>query len=631
MKVPADLRKAISFDLETAGVLREYALQPWRVRQKKAWISTYSSTICDGSGSPQHLNAVFPSRDDLRGILQLAIDQRRPVLGWNITFDIAWLLAYGLEDQVFAVKWIDGMRLWRHLRIEPEYDANRANKKTYRLKGPGGAIDTFAPIMNGYDDGIDYQAETPEELAKLLRYNDLDTLGAYIATQTIWSQLKPKQRVAAWIEMDMLPFVSQANLRGMNVDGKAVLAAWKHTSKVAEDMSAALAADGVTEAVLRSPKQLEVLMFDEWGLRPLKKTGAGARSTDKTTLHELAPFDPRAKMLRDWREAINLKTKFVQSITASVAYNEDGRVHPEAILFGTYSGRLTYTSTQGRNRDKRQTGFALHQMKNASMYRSMIVAPPGHSIIEVDAAGQEFKLMAILSGDPTMLQLCMPGEDPHSFMGSKIDPDPAHDYQWVMANKDGAAKLVRKGGKVANLSLQYRTSWRKLMTVARVQYDIPMTESEAQYNHSAYLATYFGVPVYWNRQIQRGMQLGYAETLAGRRVRVVGDWVRSNKNLWAMQSTMINYPVQGSGAEQKYLAISVLKSYLLAERVQFAFDLHDGLYFYVKTEKAEKVGRTIKAMLDNMPYERAWNFKPPVPLTFDLKIGPNWGALKEVQ
>ncbi len=55
----------------------------------------------------------MPSRVVLAAILQNAIDEDRCIVGWNITFDIAWLIAYGLRDLVMQVKWIDGMRLTR--------------------------------------------------------------------------------------------------------------------------------------------------------------------------------------------------------------------------------------------------------------------------------------------------------------------------------------------------------------------------------------------------------------------------------------------------------------------------------------------------------------------------------------
>jgi DNA polymerase I-like protein with 3'-5' exonuclease and polymerase domains len=135
------------------------------------------------------------------------------------------------------------------------------------------------------------------------------------------------------------------------------------------------------------------------------------------------------------------------------------------------------------------------------------------------------------------------------------------------------------------------------------------------------------VPRYWDRTIQQVKQQGYAETLAGRRVQVVGDW--SGKDGWQMESTAIIYPIQGTGADQKYLAFKVLKDYIININAYFAWDLHDGIYLYVPDDKVEQAAVEITRLLNNLPYREAWDFTPSIPLPWDCKYGPGWGGLKE--
>jgi DNA polymerase-1 len=218
-------------------------------------------------------------------------------------------------------------------------------------------------------------------------------------------------------------------------------------------------------------------------------------------------------------------------------------------------------------------------------------------MIEFDAAGQEFRWMAIASGDPVMLKMCQPGEDAHSYMGAQIEGIAYRTLMQRINEGDLLAKPIRKLGKLANLSLQYRTSARKLMTVARVQYDLPMELSQAQHIHETYLRTYVRVLPYWNTQIAQTKKQGYVETFAGRRVYVDGDW--SGNFGWSMGSTAINYRIQGTGADQKYLALSVLRPYV-----------------------------EMKYLLDNLPYKKAWGFEPPIPLPWDCHVGKSWGEMK---
>jgi DNA polymerase-1 len=247
--------------------------------------------------------------------------------------------------------------------------------------------------------------------------------------------------------------------------------------------------------------------------------------------------------------------------------------------------------------------------------------------MEFDAAGQEFRWMAEASRDDTMLELCLPGEDPHSYMGARIARVDYRTLIELVHQNDKPAKGHRQLGKVANLSLQYRTSAPKLRTVARVQYQLPMTKDESQYIRTTYINTYRGVPQYWDRQIAMTKRTGYVETLAGRQVQVRGNWAGDFG--WSMGSTAINYRIQGTGADQKYLALSVLRPYITRIGAYFAWELHDGIYFYVPDAMVPRAAVEIKAILDNLPYQKAWGFTPSIPLPWDCKAGKSWGNLKE--
>jgi DNA polymerase I-like protein with 3'-5' exonuclease and polymerase domains len=929
--------KFVAFDFETSGTSPAYALQPWRVETGEAWVT--SLVWCERvRGRIVPHGGLNPSRDMMRDMLERAIARDQYLVGWNTAFDISWLLAYGLEDLVFKARWLDGMLLWRHWFIEPEYDTDRPNKRSYGLKA---CVAEVLPEHAGYEEDIDFHSTAPEDLARLHAYNTRDTIFTLRLTRHWWQKLaaEPQRLKAALIEARMLPHVALANLRGVPVD---TVAARHLSAKLANDAAALLeelAPHGVTEQIIRSPTQLARLLFDDWRLPVLKentgrKTGKVSRATDKETLHELAFVDPRARKLREYREALNNRTKFTEALLASAEYNGDGRTRPMAHIFGTYcvpgnvevltregwcrldewtggeimqarpdlsleflpaerhvgdltagwvhvqqksfnclftpehtvpylaqktwrwrtvpaarllqgevknipvagyaqitgsitpeqmrvlvaiqadgyvtdrytkftlvkprkvarlkslldavgvryrvstyssypdrteiviaksfrpgwmsaerkvfgpwvldtslaglqafidevrrwdgseradggfkyvssieqnvdwvltvaaltgrkasrrapqaqgryrplycchisdarpiraispryarwveapqqafcavtqtgfwlarshgqifitgnSGRLTYSSRQGSGASAVQTGFALHQMKRDKLFRATLQAPPGYTIVEVDAAGQEFRWMAIASGDETMLQLCLPGEDAHTFMGAQIK---GMDYRTLMAlveADDPDARNARQLGKVANLSLQYRTSAAKLCTVARVQYNLPMELPEAMWIHKTYQASYKQVPIYWQKQISMTKRLGYVETFAGRRVQVTGDW--EGRQGWAMGSTAINYRIQGTGADQKYLAIAVLSSYLREVGAYFAWDLHDGIYMFVPTPAVSRFVAEVPKLLAGLPYRQAWGFSPPIPLPWDIKVGPTWGALKEVK
>jgi len=409
--------QTISFDFETSGELPEYALQPWRVSSGKAWPTSLVWAYRDPT--PQIKGGLWPNRGQMEQMLNYAINTNTPILGWNTAFDISWLLAYGLKDKVMQVRWLDGMLLWRHLFIEPEYE-NRQNRFSYGLKE---GVRKFLPQHAGYEEDVDFHSTDPAELEKLHKYNVRDVVFTARISKMIWDQLDETQRNCAMVEAECLPLVAEANLNGMLVDTVTTHELRQYLTDRANDLLEELEPHGITEKVVRSPKQLSELIFDVWKLPVIKenvskKTGKVSRSTDKEVMHELSFKDDRAAKVKQYREALNNRTKFADALLKSADYNENGRTHPSAKIFGTYSGRFTYASKQGRGKDERQTGFALHQEKRDPMYRDVLTSPPGHTLVEFDAAGQEFRWMAIASGDPTMLSLCQPGEDAHSFMGA---------------------------------------------------------------------------------------------------------------------------------------------------------------------------------------------------------------------
>lgn len=642
-----DDEKIVATDLETSGKLPEYALQPWRLPRGDAWITSGSMIRFDAQqGLVAHLSQLFPTKDQLKQMLLDAVANDWVVLGWNIAFDIGFLMSLGqdMEDLCFKVRWLDGMLVERHYDIEPEYEFATAKhkKKSYALKGTAekpGAVQRWIPTFDGLDEDVDFHAVDPESLARLQIYNDRDNVRAWTITKLIWAKLTPAQRRAIMIEAEALPLVAQANLHGLVIDQ---LTARHLGEKLDLDAAARLhelAPDGMTEVIVRSPAKLGNLMFNDtdnggWGL-PVLKTNKSkvegkedSRSTDKEVLHELSFIDPRARRIKLYREALNARGKFCESVLESVAYNEDGCTHPIARIFSTYTGRMTVSSKQGKGKTERPIGFALHQMKREAEFREIVTIADGYDLVEFDAAGQEYRWMAIASGDQTMLNLCHDGEDAHSFMGAQIV---GMDYQEMLRRvkaEEKAAGQNRYLGKFANLSLQYRTSARKLRSKARVDYDIPLEMPEAYRIHKTYQQVYPGVPVYWERQIAIVKQLGYVETFGGNRVQVVGDWNGSWG--WSMGSTAINARIQGTGADQKHLAMAVIKGYLNQIGARFLFDLHDGLYIAIPSVIREKAVIELKRLLDNLPYQQAWGFTPPIPMPWDCKAGKAWGRMNKV-
>jgi DNA polymerase I-like protein with 3'-5' exonuclease and polymerase domains len=624
---------ALGFDVETWGELQEYALQPFRSVSGLAGVR--AASFAKGEAVTGLLN---PAVEKIRGALKTAASKGMYVTGWNITFDAAWCIAAGLEEEVFACKWLDAMLLWRHWFIKPEGENVPTNKrKSYALKA---ALAEFFPDQGEFKEFDDFQATDEESLQKLLLRNKGDALFTLKLAQLFWSRLNERQRNAALIEARCIPMVARTLIQGITsnaVEAKSLSSKLMVDAKRIHAELLKLSPEAA-EVNFGSPKQLQDLLYKTWGLPQTRNSKKGAPSTDKYALFDLAPLDPRARMLKELREAKNNRTKYAEATLKSLEYNGDGCTRPAARIFGTYTGRMTYNSRQKSHNGQKQVilpvGVALHQWKRGKDYRRLIQVPEGYTLAEFDFSGQEFRWMAVASKDETMLSLCLPGEDAHSYMAAAIHEMDYRELIALVGKGDAAAELIRKLGKFANLSFQYRVSARTATLKARVDYELDIDEPFVKQILSVYKQTFSGVggqPTqkdggYWGDQIQKCKGLGYAETFAGRRVQLLGYW--SGDDRWPLESTAINYPIQGTGADQKYLAMAVLRNLLPKYESHFYFELHDGLFVIIPDRNVQAAAAEIKQALSNLPYKKAWGVNLPISFPVDAKVGPTWGDLK---
>jgi DNA polymerase I-like protein with 3'-5' exonuclease and polymerase domains len=629
-----DLTRCVAFDVETQGDEDLFALQPFRHLQGAARVSAATFAWVEAPKTLKTDCILYPQNDWLQANLDRFSGRR--MVAWNAVFDAAWLIALGFEKEVFAYQWLDPMLLWRHAVVEPEGDEiPKAKRKSYALEA---AMHEFFPEFSDFKDFKDFQATDAEALKGLLNRNRMDTIFTVKFAEMFWNMLDDRQQRAALLEAACIPMVAKTRILGITANNEAAQSLQIALTKEYDENYRKLLEiyPQIVDVNLGSSPQLATLFFDTWGLPCLKQTKPsktkpeGSRSTDKYVLYDLAATYPEAALVKNCREAKNNTTKYAVATQKSLEYNGDGCIRPEAKVFSTYTGRMSYGSKQGKGKAERPVGIALHQMKRGKDFRRLIAVPEGYTLEEFDFSGQEFRWMAVASKDETMLSLCAPGEDAHSYMGAQIA---LVDYRQLIERvhaEDKEAENQRKLGKFSNLSFQYRISAAKATVKARVEYGLDVNETFIGGVQSTYKRTYPGILDYWRNQVMKCKQVGYAETYAGRRVQLKGSWVGRDK--WGLESTAINYPIQGTGADQKYLALAVLRNYLPQIGGYFYFELHDGLFLLIPTHKAQTEAVKIKHMLSNLPYKEAWGVDLPIQFPVDAKLSDqSWGDLKELK
>ena len=199
-----DWSKCYGFDLETHGDQTGYGLQPCRMLKGQANIKAASISCQDAP-----VGVLWPDKAALKAML--AVDGY--LVGWNVVFDAAWCIAAGLEQEVFAAKWLDGMLLWRHAVVEPEgEDIPASKRKKYSLEA---AMKEFFPEHADFKDFKDFQAMDDSSLQQLLHRNKEDARWTVKLAEMFWNRLEPGQQRAALIEARCIPLMAKTRVLGL--------------------------------------------------------------------------------------------------------------------------------------------------------------------------------------------------------------------------------------------------------------------------------------------------------------------------------------------------------------------------------------------------------------------------------
>jgi len=331
--------RLVAMDLETPQDVPEYGLQPWRAKTGEATIKSVALWSADGVFKSAK---AMPSKKYFAEVLAICAEQKYVICGWNLLFDIAWLMAIGLEQEVKACTWIDGMLVLK--RVDGWRD------KEYGGIGFG-LKETVAdvwPELEEWSLGEDVTKvpQTEEEWGRLLTYNLLDSQYTCQLTEFFWNQLSPEERKGAKIEMLCLPDIALSYINGITIN---VAALDELQASVTESLAENSVIFGADPKIVASPAKLGQLLFEEWGFTPIKKTPAGKPATDKETLLKLAiqhPDDPRFGALMALRKCKTRQSKFIDGVRKSLAYHGGDVTYPKPAIAGTYTGRLTYSSKQ---------------------------------------------------------------------------------------------------------------------------------------------------------------------------------------------------------------------------------------------------------------------------------------------
>ncbi|RDH75564.1 DNA polymerase I [Mycolicibacterium moriokaense] len=351
---------------------------------------------------------------------------------------------------------------------------------------------------------------------------------------------------------------------------------------------------------LGSPKQLQVVLFDELEMPKTKRTKTGY-TTDADALQSL--FDktghPFLQHLLAHRDVTRLKVT-VDGLLNSVA--SDGRIHTTFNQTIAATGRLSSTEPNLQNIPIRTDA--------GRRIRDAFVVGKGSQrdyaeLMTADYSQIEMRIMAHLSRDEGLIEAFRTGEDLHSFVASRAFAVPI----------DEVTAELRRRVKAMSYGLAYGLSAYGLAAQLKI------STEEAKVQMEQYFDRFGGVRDYLRDVVDQARKDGYTSTVFGRR-RYLPELDSSNRNVReAAERAALNAPIQGSAADiikvamievDKAIADAGLESRMLLQ-------VHDELLFEVAAGERDQLESLVRDKMGGA-------YPLDVPLEVSVGYGRSWDA-----
>ena len=435
------------------------------------------------------------------------------------------------------------------------------------LVNPGVRTQELKDLQERWGDGSVINFSSPEqELLTSARalFTLRDSLTRELKERGLWDLFND-------MELPIAALLAKMEALGIAVDKKELdkLAAY-FEGEVSRETKAAHDAVG-HEFNVASPKQLQVVLFEELKLPKTKKikTGYTTDAESLDWLHQKSGHPVLTSLLRI-RETKKLGTT-VEGLIAEIA--KDGRIHTHFQQTVAATGRLSSTGPNLQNIPVRT--------EEGRTIRNCFIAGKGYvGLLTADYSQIEMRIMAHLSHDEKLLKAFESGEDLHARIAGEIFGVKAHDVDPEM----------RRQIKAMSYGLAYGLSSYGLSA----QLDI--SPPAAQDLMDKYFERFGGIRDYLKVVVEDARKVGYTETIMGRR-RYLPDLMHDNRQRREVAERMaLNAPIQGSAADIIKLAMLKVQAAIEKEKLasRLLLQIHDELIVEVVKGEEEQITTLVK-------------------------------------
>lgn len=401
------------------------------------------------------------------------------------------------------------------------------------------------------------------------------------------------------IEMPLASVLADMELCGFKLDVPALEEFLSKLKTTEQDYASRIYMLAGREFNINSPKQLGEVLFDELCLPSGKKTKTGY-STNAEVLEKLRGQHPIIREILEYREIAKLRSTYAEGLLR--AADAGGRVHTTFSQTTAVTGRLSSIEPNLQN-------IPVRSELGREMRRFFISSDASHCLIDADYSQIELRLLAHIAHDPVMTEAFEKGEDIHTVTASQVFGVPA----------ELVTPEMRKRAKAVNFGIVYGIGDFSLAG------DIGVSRKEAGQYIESYFAKYTGISEYLHAAVEAAKQLGYVETIFGRR-RYIPELTSPKAVLRKFgERVAMNSPIQGSSADIIKLAMINVSRALKAEGLdaRLILQIHDELIVESALDCADRAAEILRREMESVASDIL-----SVPLTVDLQTGKSWFECK---
>ena len=537
--------------------------------------------VLDGDKAPRGV-----SLDEVRGSLGAVLsDGTIGKIGHNIKYDLLVLESHG-----FNVEGVSFDTMIASYLLDPERRSHSLD--TLTLDFCRHRMISYAELFEKGDRVRNIRTVPIERLA---HYSCEDADYTMRLVQIFREALEEAEldRLFSGIEMPLCLVLKGMEREGISIDTEKLGALSREASKEMKRLVRTIHEQAGEEFNVNSGKQLQHILFDKLGLKPVRKTKTGY-STDMEVLSQLTSEHEIAGAILEYRQLAKLAGTYIDALPRLVN-KSTGRIHTSFNQAVTATGRLSSSDPNLQNIPIRT--------ELGRKIRSAFIPRPGNLLLDADYSQIELRIMAHLSGDESLLEAFHAGADIHTSTAARIEDIPE---KKVNVEMRGRAKTI-------NFGVMYGMGARGL---AR---QLGITVEEAKEFIEEYFERYPGVREYIERSKEDVRSRGYAETLFGRR-RLLPDIDSEDGRMRSFSERIaINMPIQGTAADMIKVAMveidrAIVDSGLCSRMI---LQVHDELVFDVIPAELDKMQEIVRELM-----ETAVELK--VPVRVDMGAGENW-------